>query len=266
MVPTHLRYSPVNFLIVNWGTDGRAFDMCGMPTPRCDEPVDEHHPAPCRPLPIAEAIDTYDWLRWLPEVLIGIEDPDEEIAANYVRQAAIEFCKGARVLQRQVVIELQCGVSTYPVFPYEGENIIGVIAAKLNNDGPCGCSGDGRFGMANEIRWVFDRARNQISIPDGCHRDGLLQLLVWAAPTENACAHDVFLYDDFRYDITQAARMMYANAVHFRDRPLMASLSTGESISRSIVLAKRRAMQTPSSWKTRSGSGMWDSNCCRRTR
>ena len=62
------------------------------------------------PLPIQEAIDTYDWERFLPEIMVGIDDADDEIAANYAREAAIEFAKRARVLQREVVVRLEPGV------------------------------------------------------------------------------------------------------------------------------------------------------------
>ena len=259
-VPRNLRYSPVNWLVVDWGFNGRAFNDCGLPQPRpCDEP-EEGTPAACRPLPITEAIDTYDWERWLPEVIVGIEDPDEEIAANYVRQAAIEFCKGGRVLQREIIIDLQPHENTYPVFPYEGEQIIGVIAANLDDFGCCDCSG-GLRGSAFGIDYSLDVARNEVTVNGRCGT-GRLRLLVWAAPTEDSCAHDRFLYERFRYDITAGARLMYATAVHFRDRPLMASLPTGDSWQRSIITAKRKAVSRPTANRQRPGSGMWQTGGC----
>lgn len=259
-VPRHLRYSPVNWLIVDWSFNGKAFDNCGLPTPApCEEPEEEEGPAACRPLPVQEAINTYDWERWLPEVIVGIEEPDEEIAANYVRQATIEFAKGARVLQREVVVELQPGVDTYPVFPYVGEQIIGVIAARVDNGDACLCNGCS--GMVEGVEWRLDVARNELTIP-GCLGCGLLRVLVYAAPTEDTCAHDVFLYDRFRADITLGARLMYANAMHFRDRALMNSLPTNEAFTRAIVLAKTKAVRLPSAMQQVPGSGMWGGSCC----
>lgn len=82
-------------------------------------------------------------------------------------------------------------------------------------------------------------------------------MLVWAAPTEDACEHDVFLYDAFRADITLGARLYYANAVHFRDRLLMASLPTKDSFDRAIVLAKTKAVARPAASKQRAGSGLF---------
>ena len=257
----HPRYSPVNWLIVDWHHNGVAFDNCGLPEALpCEQECEEE--ARCLyPVPIQEAIDTYDWERWLPEVIVGIEEPDEEIAANYTRAAAIEFCKGARVLQREVVVELQPDTSVYPVFPYDGEQIIGVIAAKLNDGESCRCS-DAR-GSLPGVDWQFDTARNELYVM-GAPGRGLLRLLVWAAPSEDACFHDRFLYDRFRYDISLGARLLYANAVHFRDRALMASLPSGETFAKAIVLAKTKALQVPSATRKQPGSGMWGGGALQR--
>lgn len=255
-VPAHLRYSPFNYLVVDWSFNGQAFAECGLPSaPDCPEPT-EDSPAPCRALPIREAIDTYDWARWLPEVIVGIEEPDEEIAANYVRQAAIEFCKDGRALQREIMVELQPGVTKYPVFPYEGEQIVGVIGMRTVDGGSCGCSGtSGRYGP---MVWHLDTARNELHVDGGT---GLLALLVYSAPTEDACAHDVFLYERFRADITKGARLMYANAVHFRDRALMASLPSTDEWLRTKLAAKTKALRGAPSGRMQPGSGMWNSSC-----
>ena len=256
--PQHLMYSPWNYLVVDWSFNGGRFNTCGLPKALdCPEET-EDSPAPCRALPIQEAIDSYDWARWLPEVIIGIEEPDEEIAANYVRQAAIEFCKEGRVLQRQIIVELQPGVSTYPVFPYEGEHIVGVIGMRSANGNHCECSGTG--GRYGNTEWQLDVARNELHVQYG--GTGLLALLVYAAPTEDACVHDVFLYDQFRADITIGARLAYANAMHFRDRALMMSLPTTDAWARAKLLAKTKALRGPSSSRSRPGSGMWDGGSC----
>ena len=252
-VPTALRYSPFNWLIVPWSFNGQRFSDCGLPSPApCDEPA-EDSPAPCRALPIQEAIDTYDWARWLPEVIVGVEEPDEEIAANYVRQAAIEFCREGRVLQREVVVELQPGVSVYPVFPYDGEQIVGVIGLRTAGGG-CDCRGTS--GTVDGMDWLLDTARNELHV-QGPTRNGVMTLLVYSAPTEDACAHDVFLYDRFRADITLGARMAYVQAVHFRDRALLGSLHPASEWERRKLLAKTKALRAPSSSQMRPGSGMW---------
>lgn len=254
--PRNLRYSPVNYLIVNWGFNGKAFDNCGLPEPQpCEEPGDEGQPAPCCPLPIAEAIDTMGWQPWLPEVIVGIEEPDEEIAASYVREAAIEFAKYTRVLQRQVLIPLQRGVCTYPVEPYDQEQIIGVIGAGMDDSPGCQCQSKCSGYLPDGIGYTLDVARNELHLEPaspGCFEPcngqcRILRLLVWSAPTEDACDHDVFLYERFRRDITIGARFNYASQVHFRDAKLMRSLSALPSFEMAKARAKSKALSTPSS-------------------
>ena len=258
-IPRHLRYSPVNWLIVNWGHGKGSFNDCGLPQPRCCDEPDEEQPAVCRPLPITEAIDTYDWARWLPEVMVGIDDPDEEIAASYVRESAIEFCRETRILQREVLIDLQPGVSVYPVFPYEDEVIVGALSASADRyqEGCTPCASPYE-GSVYGIDFRFDPARKEVYVRGSCREGERLRLLVWAAPTEGACAHDQFIYDHFRRVIAQRARARYATAVHFRDQMLMRSLSPESEWERAILMTKRQTGTRPSMSRERAiGSGMW---------
>lgn len=251
-VARHLRYSPRNWLVVDWSASGQAFGNCGLPAAiPCATGGAACGTVCSHDLPVQEAIDTYDWDRFLPEVIVGIDDPDEEIAANYVRAAAIEFAKGARVLQREVVVQLDSDALTYPIFPYTGEQIIGVIATRGETGHPCECPQfDGNW---EGQRWRLDTARNQLTFASA-PRCGLMHLLVWAAPTESACAYDRFLYDTFRADITLGARHQYARAVHFRDQALMRSLPAEDDFRRAMVLAKQKAVNLPSSWRSQPGT------------
>lgn len=257
----NLRYSPVNWLVVDWSQSGQAFNDCGLPKPEpCTNPQHNCGSVCTASIPITEAIDTYDWARWLPEVIVGIEDPDEDIAANYVRQAAIEFAEKGRVLQREVIVELQPDVHTYPVFPYEGERIVGVIGISTVDE-CCGSSTPSCCGgWIDGMNWELDTARNELHVQGP--RTGILRILVWAAPTEDACAHDVFLYNNFRRQIAQGARNAYANAVHFRDRLLMASLQPSDTFQRDMVLAKTKAVMKPAGSKMAVGSLFGTSGCC----
>lgn len=260
--PQNLRYSPVNWLIVDWGFNGAAFNNCGLPQPLPRPTPRPDRPAPCAPLLVREAIDTYDWERWLPEVIIGVDDPDEEIAANYVREAAIDFAKRSRVMQRQLLIPLQPGVCTYPVEPYEGEQIVGVIGASFGNGNPCGCTSACTGFLPNDVPYTLDIARNELHLGTGtnmncCGEARTLQLLVWAAPAEDACFHDVFLYNNWRRDITLAARRNYVMALHFRDTALVRSLYSREEYEKAVALAKNKSMSRHSWSVSQPGSGMW---------
>lgn len=246
-----MRYSPVNWLIVDWSFNGQQFNDCGLPRPytQCEigrESVD------CKQcLPIQEAINTYDWERFLPEIMVGIEDADEDIAANYAREAAIDFCKRARVLQRQVAIPIECDKTSYQVYPYDDENIIGVMGVQVV-DGCCNKV------VADEmdLSFYFDAERQTVTfeyLPD-C---GTVYLWVWSAPTEDACAYDTFLYDNFRREITLMARRNYILAVHFRDTVLVQVIPSQSEYERAVLLAKRRATTNPTATRRNKPSGLW---------
>jgi hypothetical protein len=241
----NLRYSPVNWLIVDWGFAGRPFSDCALPQPVCaSNPPESTPPVTCSRVPIREAIDTYDWERWLPEVIVGIKDPDEEIAANYVREAAIEFCKMSRVLQRELYIELQPKTDVYPLFPYEDERIHGALMFTLDDGCSCACRETRGITSDRFFSWHLDVARNEMRIEQGHRNKGVLRVLIWAAPTEYACAHDQFLYEHWRHDIAQEARRRYATAVHFRYRELLRSLPSESAFTAAAMRAKLRTCST----------------------
>lgn len=257
----NLKYSPVNWLIVDWSWQGARFNDCGLPEPRPRQAPRKPIEAKCAPLPIQEAIDTYDWERFLPEIMVGIEEADEEIAANYAREAAIEFAKRARVLQREVVVPLERGVCKYDVEPYDSEQIIGVIGVSIDGQHPTGCGTYCRATMPYGVDFTFDAARNEIRLQGRhsscCHGGKVLRMLVWSAPTEDCCLYDRFLYDHYRKDITLMARRNYVRALHFRDNALMRSLPREGDFDKAVLLAKRNSMARHSWSESQSGSGLF---------
>lgn len=246
-----LHYSPRNWLVVPW-----PFPLCGLPDPLPRREQEERTPA-CREQPIVVYPDTYDWARFLPEVMVGMEDADPDIAANYTRQAAIEFARSTHVLQRDLVLDLERGENEYHLTSFPGERIAGVLNVRLDEQ-DCGCSGalEGRTELG--FSWRFDNARNTVTF-DGQPQHGRLQMRLWAVPTEDACAYDVFLYDNFRAAITIGARRFYALANHFRDRALIASLPPETAWDRAILAALRQAHQVPSARKA-AVSSTWASS------
>lgn len=246
-----LVYSPVNFLAVDWAMGGKRFERCGLPHPRpCQQPA-KHEPECQEALPLPTPITTYDWDRWLPEIIVGIDDPTEEIAADFARAAAIEFCKSTRALQREIVIPLQHGERSYPVPAVEFENVLGVIGAGINDEPRCRCQhGHNQGWLPNGVQYLFDQARSEIHLMmDGgcrCHHNtrDMLRILVWAAPKEYACEYDSFLYEYFRNEITLMARHNYVRNVHFRDTMLVGSLKALHEIERLWAQAKIRALSS----------------------
>lgn len=263
--PRNLRYSPVNWLIVNWGFNGQSFPDCCLPKPIPCKPRKEKEPEQCIPLPIREAIDTYDWERFLPEIMVGIDEPDEDIAADSAREAAIDFAKRTRVLQRQIAIPLQKDTLTYPLEPYDDEQIIGVIGVILDESSPCPCTNHCQGVLPGGIGFRVDVARNELHLncvkgQSCCEQDSILRILVWSAPTEDACVYDKFLYDRYRKDITMMARRNYITRVHYKDTQLLRTVPSETKYEYAVSAAKRQALM-PHSWTSdNTGSGLWGNN------
>ena len=168
------------------------------------------------------AISTYNWLHWVPEIIAGFVDASDDLAASYARRAAIEFAHKVRALRRMVAIELQPGVTRYPVFPFEGESVQGVVSIE-SAVGECGC------GTMGETRKIdigvvhFDVAQQEIVITPGrgscgCHTGSTtgpkhLMITLWAAPTEDSCDHDAYLWEQYRDEITAGARGRFIDEI-----------------------------------------------------
>lgn len=278
-----LRYSPVNGIIVDWGINGEPFAMCGMPTRSCEAPPPVAPATACDCAePGVEPVDTYDWHRWVPEIIVGVPAANEDMAASYARRAAITFATEARVLRRQVAIALQPGVFRYPIEPFEDERAIGVSTID-SAQGRCSCDGsDGIYVGAVRV----DQARQEIVLDVtsaracGCHtgRSGPKHLLatVWASPTEDSCRHDTFLYERYRDAITKGARAMFLAEAH-----AYGSYKTnrGYASARGDTLMFQRADRLEAEFRremrrakvsAETGDvidntpvpGMWDAGCC----
>ncbi|MCM1516216.1 MAG: hypothetical protein NC080_07400 [Paraprevotella sp.] len=257
-----LVYSPVNWLAVEWGDNGKKFPLCGLPHPRPkQDSISIHSRCPCPDVtPVQATITTYDWERWLPEIIVGVDDPTEEIAADFARAAAIEFCKQTRALQRDIVIPLERGEHVYPIPSVSFENVIGIIGARVNGV-HCGCRENCWEGEHPDgVRYLFDMPRAELHVHamgHCCHHGGKLAIRVWAAPKEYACEYDSFLYEFFRNEITLMARHNYVRNVHFRDTALLHSLVGRTEIDRLWALAKLRALSSNTAVPAHGNSGLF---------
>ena len=184
-----------------------------MPAPKCPEPSPEPTAPDCGGgLPIIEEVNTYDWYRWVPEIMVGFDEASEDMASTYARRAAREFAQKAHVLKRQAGIKLQHGVYRYPLEPFDDEQVQGVMGIE-SAQGCCGCESHPTALNIGEV--AVDKARAELVITPtkGCcgghvggHGPKAILVTLWAAPTEDSCKHDVYLYEQYRSEITLGAR------------------------------------------------------------
>ncbi len=212
-------------MIVDWGHDGVPFALCGLPHPveECHPIVHHHHGDKHCATPVVEAIDTYDWYRWVPEIIVGLSDASEDMAASYARRAAIEFATKTRCLQRYVPLTLQPDSDRYPINPFDQERAKGVVSVD-SAKGSC-CAGGPHHHHPRSNANLLDvggpfvhTSSQEIRFANHRRHHGLKHLLVkvWVAPSEDACAHDALLWDEYRSEITRGARgMMIEEAFAF---------------------------------------------------
>lgn len=217
-----LVYAPVNGIIIDWGIGAQPFSLSCLPQPDCSTPPPppDSEDCPCGTQPIVEEVATYDWYRWVPEIVAGIAEASEDMAASYARRAAREFAQKSWALQRQITIRLQDGVYRYPLEPFAEEQVQGVLRIE-SAQGRCGCEsapGPVDIGVVS-----VNIAKQELQLQPGarscgCHtgRRGpeFLLVTVWSAPTEDSCNHDVFLYEQYRREITLGARAAFIEEAH----------------------------------------------------
>ena len=209
-----LRYSPVNGMIVDWGHGGTPFALCGMPQPACEHPIATERTPECTPCgdPIIEAVDTYDWYRWVPEIIAGLPEASEDMAATYARRAAIEFCTKTRCLQRLVPVTLQDGVLRYPIEHFDEERAKGVVSVDSAR-GACAHSGCNR-GVDVGVPFIHASSQEIRFASAPPPHTGHLLVKIYVAPSEDSCAHDALLWDDYRAEITKGARAAFIDEAY----------------------------------------------------
>lgn len=208
-----LRYSPVNGMVVNWAHNNEPFALCGLPKRR-----EERHPVvrvaeeECAK-PVVEPVDTYDWYRWVPEIMAGLQDASEDMAASYARRAAIEFATKTRCLQRLVPFQLACGIDRYPIEPFEQERVKGLVSVESAR-GACACEGRHNGQDVGSPYVHLSSQELRLHSEPRSQENPWLLAKVWVAPTEDSCAHDVMLWDDYRAEITRGARALLLDEIY----------------------------------------------------
>jgi len=195
-----------------------------------------------------ECVDTQSWGDWLSEVIIGIENPNEDIAANYIRQTAIEFCKKAYVLQRVITLCHRCD-NTYTLPTWPEEQLWYPLAVGIEN---YGCFIFDCCSREIPVQFDWDLRNGEVSVINRHHcivgrHHPMIKVWIAVAPTEDALYHDQFLYEKFRRPIAEQARAVYARAVHFRDAALMRNIQRVEAWQQDIKTARKDAVYVFSS-------------------
>lgn len=173
---------------------------------------------------------------FLPELMLSAPGLPQEIAASYIRQAAIDMAESGNTLRRTVRIELQAGVQNYLLEPPDCVRTIGVSRISGRNgwcnsgyrmvpdDVPmpaigclqvpvAGCAAFGFGPSANQAWGVGGIAKLQnpnelwVSPVPQCDADLGIEVELIVAPKRDACTVDRVMFDRYAPALVAGALM-----------------------------------------------------------
>lgn len=134
---------------------------------------------------------------FLPHILIHTRGNEEsgglpqDAAISFIRNAAIQFADKTSLLKRKIKVDLQCGLSEYPLDIPSCETITGVSYARYGNHEiqDCGCSwnwGNVYFEFDDDVLKIHPAPTKDVF-------DGL-EVEVIVTPSRDACELDAQFY------------------------------------------------------------------------
>jgi hypothetical protein len=190
--------------------------------------------------------------KFLPHVLafaIGDERtgalPDSA-ALSFIRNAAFTFAERTGILTQNIKVDLQCGLSEYPLDLSSCDTIIGVKHARFGDFETEGC---GCFWSWGGVDFTFDD--DVLSIypaPTRDVEDGL-DLTVIVAPNKDSCDIDATLYNKWHDAIVNGA----LSEIHLMTNQPWSSVSRAdyrrrlfeEAISRATIRKVMKGRREP---------------------
>lgn len=161
--------------------------------------------------------------RFLPELLLGASQCPSDIAASYIRQAAIDLCEQSNVLRRKIIVEAQAGVGDYLLEPPDctRTNKIVEVCDHLGNtylrdikarcEAPCAVTcvdacGNGEWFPMQRMRVWFDQP-NVLNVRPLPRFDVDLGYVIEISviPDRDACELDEILYQRYAPTIVSGA-------------------------------------------------------------
>lgn len=145
---------------------------------------------------------------FLPHVIAATIDNEgktslpENAAISYIRNAAITFARRTQILKDTIYVDLQCGLTDYPIETSDCEKIVSIKSAKFSDWEVEDCGLGWSFGEVN-----FKFADDVLRISPAPNKDipRSLELEVVTVPNRDACELDSRLYDQWHDTIVNGA-------------------------------------------------------------
>lgn len=209
--------------------------------------------------------------KFVPHVLafaIGNETSGalpESAAKSFIRNAAFNFAERTGIITQTIKVDLQCGLSEYPLDVSSCETIIGVKHARFGDFESEEC---GRFWSWGGVDFTFDDDVLTIYPAPTKDMDEGLELTLIVAPNKDACDIDATLYNKWHDAIVNGA----LSEIHLMTNQPWSSVSRADyrrrlfedAISRAtirkVMNGKREALRVtgnPDWQKCRTSQNRW---------
>lgn len=119
---------------------------------------------------------------FLPEVLLHIPEVTEEIAMHYIRQSCIDVCRRAKILQREIELELYPCVSDYLLDSPDCVDVMQVVSLRSGVCAP-------RSYVVTDNVLTFTPAPTQAD---------QVTVTLTVSPREDSCEVDAILFNKYK--------------------------------------------------------------------
>ena len=186
-------------------------------------------------------INTISLNEFLPFIMANCPELPESIAQAYLRQTCIDFCQRSSILRRHVTIDLQEGVSNYPIWPNGNEQVVRIN--QVSSGGKNLRGQRNHYSLPSCGTFTVQDGFVILSSPVNYDADDALHIEMTVTPSRKACEIDELLYQDWQEAIEDGtlARLFLLPNYPFSDPRLamVRSRSYADHIIRARVRASR---------------------------
>lgn len=134
-----------------------------------------------------------------------IEDLNDGVLLDYLRDAIIEFVEDTKVVRYYRDVPIECGVCEYPLMLDTCEQIIGIGEVVYGDDCRHDCAGSRSWNWG-DVEFRLNEDDDVLLVNRAPQDDGrVLQVELYVAPTREACKVDEILYQRYKMPITNLA-------------------------------------------------------------
>lgn len=187
---------------------------------------------------------------FLPRVTLVAKGVPDDVALEYIRQAAHTLARESRLLKRELRLDVQAGVRDYYIQAGDNEQVHLIHSVGYHNmhsQRICGCGGESCFVALKQCRsnhFSFEPP-DKIILAKSPKEDGESELIVnyFAMPTQNCCEVDSLIYDRY-HDVVVNGALSWLLVMRHYDfaEPQMAMLYNKE-FRKGITAAKIDTMR-----------------------